>query len=375
MFNYIPISEEKIKTIANKYYSRQLDSADRQDIPTLVLIGGQPGAGKTAAANVAMEYLDKKGGFIHIDADAFHAKIKELKEFDKKDITASQTHNDCKKIAACVRELAVDGCRNVLEEGLFRHPDDLSKRADQFHKMGYRCEVIGVATSRELSRFGVLERREGFRDVHGYVRDVPEAKQDAAYEGFTENLLKGASSFDRVRVINRGGDMLYDSGGGGRYKSVHEALEEGRKLHDGQIAALAKQWADLRDECVKKGIPADELARVDEGTRLFEEFKGAERHRYGMWNLEEYGKVLASDPRYAGHTDEELAKAAFYRGVSEKNQAFEGKTPDIAAIDAALADRTTLGNLPDVDGLAGVVVERGSTKGIARGLGGTVREL
>ncbi|MDR2924992.1 MAG: zeta toxin family protein [Azoarcus sp.] len=368
MAEYAPLTDREAAKLAQDYYSEKAAGATAQEAPTMVLVGGQPGAGKSTAVGAAIADLSRKGGFIHIDADVFHEKVEELKEGR---FTSSQTHADCKKIAERVRGHAFEGRRNILEEGLFRHHNSLSGLAGHAREAGYRCELVAMAVSREESRLGVLARRERVRDDSGYVRDVPESKQDLGYGGFTENLLKDAGKFDRVRVMNRESDLLYDSAGGGKRRSVHEALEEGRSLSDKQVAALARQWEELRPDCADRRIPDAELARVDEAIALFNGFKCAEQHRHGMRSLERNARAMADDPRYVGHTEAERLKAAFYRGAAEKKQAFDGKAPDLAAIDAALSSRERLQLLPDVAEARGVALPRGreAETGMVRSLG------
>ncbi|MDR2208485.1 MAG: zeta toxin family protein [Azoarcus sp.] len=272
MPDYIPLTDEEIALLARWRYKDIESFTKAQKSPTIMLVGGQPGAGKSHATKPARAELYYEGGAVHIDTDMFHSRIN---KFKKEQFTSTQTHKDCKKIAMLVRDYAFEGKRNILEEGLFRHPGSLSNIAEHAHRSGYKCEIIAVATSREQSRLSVLERREFFRDTCGYMRDVPESKQDIGYEGFTENLLKDADKLDRVRVVDRADTLFYDSEGGGLYQSVHEGLEKSRCLSGEQVAALTRQWEALRESCANKGIPAEELARVDEGIQLFNAFKNA----------------------------------------------------------------------------------------------------
>jgi N12 class adenine-specific DNA methylase len=114
-------------------------------------------------------------------------------------------------------------------------------------------------------------------------------------------------------------------------------------------------------------LPPQEAARQEAAYRRGSQ--NEERHLHGIRNLMKYGQVLASDSRYAEHTGEELAKAAFYRGVYEKETLLTGKTPNLAAIDTALSNRATLSKLPIADDIKGIEIERGRGQGRAHGLG------
>jgi chloramphenicol 3-O-phosphotransferase len=264
--DYTPLPEDVLRAIAIAYYSNRARQAVKVDKPVIVLVGGQPGAGKTSAAHVAKKDLLAAGGLIHIDADKFHSRLPNADQYDP-----TQTHADCKRIADFVRELAIQGRRNILQEGLFRKTDDLTHQVEAAHRNGYRCEVIAMAVSREESRLSVLERREAFRDAYGYVRDVSEEKQDAAFEGFTTNICN-AVGLDRVRVVTRAGAVIYDSHGQSRCRSIGEALAYGRKLSAQQVTDFTRRWQSLKKECENKGVPQSEQARVVAAQALFRKF-------------------------------------------------------------------------------------------------------
>ena len=92
-----------------------------------------------------------------------------------------------------------------------------------------------------------------------------------------------------------------------------------------------------------------------------ERLDGEVRHLYAMRNLEQNRQVLSGDARFSGHTSAELLKAAFYRGICEKQQAHDGRTPDMPKIDDTLSNKATLAQLPDVEDIKSKVFEQGST--------------
>jgi hypothetical protein len=65
-------------------------------------------------------------------------------------------------------------------------------------------------------------------------------------------------------------------------------------------------------------------------------------------NIERYADTLVRDPRYAKHSDAEILKATYWRGVCESTRAAQGNPLDLAAFDEKMADRGKLAKLPDV---------------------------
>jgi hypothetical protein len=67
------------------------------------------------------------------------------------------------------------------------------------------------------------------------------------------------------------------------------------------------------------------------------------RNAFCIQHLEANHRILCADPRFEKFSDEELVKAAFYRGVC----AWEKKS-DMSTVDTTLSNRETLWKLPDI---------------------------
>lgn len=66
---YEPLTPAEVAAIAEKYYLKCAPKAAAQEKPAMVLIGAQPGAGKSAVSNAVSAELFTRGGSIHVDAD------------------------------------------------------------------------------------------------------------------------------------------------------------------------------------------------------------------------------------------------------------------------------------------------------------------
>ncbi|MDR1850377.1 MAG: zeta toxin family protein, partial [Zoogloeaceae bacterium] len=268
MTEYKPLTDEKSRFIAEKIYNKNASKTSSHETPTMILVAGQPGAGKTAAANNAKLELRQKGGFIHVDADKVRLEIP-----GGHTVPSSETQADCQKLVMHLRNFAIVGGRNILEEGTFRGERVFSETAEKMHEKGYNVEVIGVAAHMEQSRFNVQSRREKQREAGEPPRDVPEKYQEDAYRGYTANMVNDTGTLDRVRVVNRAGQMLFDSTdhGNSLYGSVEEALEKGRTLSVEQLAKISQDWTELQQKCEDKRLSPQDMARIHEGRALFEE--------------------------------------------------------------------------------------------------------
>ncbi len=60
--------------------------------------------------------LTMQGGCVHVDADRMRERIR---VGDSKP-TSEQTQADAGRLVAVLRDQAIQGCRNIVEEGTFR---------------------------------------------------------------------------------------------------------------------------------------------------------------------------------------------------------------------------------------------------------------
>lgn len=75
MIEYTPLSAEGKARILNGFMKPRLSRTQSVEQPKIVLVGAQPGAGKSKAASLAKSELRQEGGYIHVDADIMRALI------------------------------------------------------------------------------------------------------------------------------------------------------------------------------------------------------------------------------------------------------------------------------------------------------------
>ena len=346
---YKPLTDEQVKAIALDYYVKRAGKTTAQDEPRMVLVGGQPGAGKSQASMLAKSELREQGGYIHIDADRMRERI----PLGNSKPTSQETQADAGKLVQALRELAVANRRNILEEGTYKEPEGAERFVAGKREQGYNIEMLAVATPREQSLLGIYIRHELQHQAKAdNPRMVAETYHDDAMRGFENTLTKAGVVLDRTRVIDRGGNVLFDSQAQGR-GNVLEALAEGRKLTDDKLKETADVWAETREMAAQRQAPPSYQATLQGHHKRIEEMQKERIHGHAMNQLDANAATLARDAKYAQHTGDELAKAAYFRGFYEKASEFKGIAPDFAKFDATAADRQTLRQFPDVSDLDG----------------------
>lgn len=187
--------------------------AEWQGVPTAVIFGGQPGAGKSAAVEQASAEFAKKGGAVRIIGDelrAFHPKFAEL--MAKDDQTAAfYTDRDSGRWI----EKAIDHARkaqvNIVIEGTMRDPRKVADTMKGLLEAGYKVDARALAVNERLSWQGVLQRYESQQLDRGAGRMTTKEAHSAAYSGMLETLarIETEKLADHVKVYQRGGVLIY----------------------------------------------------------------------------------------------------------------------------------------------------------------------
>lgn len=351
MAEYTSLTDSEVRETATAYFSARQAKSISQEHPTIVLVGGQPGAGKSAAASLVKTELSLQGGYVHVDADRMRERIR----VNDSQPSSEQTQADAGRLVTMLRDQAVQGRRNIVEEGTFRGADGAIKFVKGLQDRGYRVELFAVATPREESLLGIYQRHE-LQHAAGSAnpRFVSEKYHDEAMQGFEGTLAKTAKQLDRVRVADRSGAVLFDSAvQTNRQANASQALLFGRALTDNKLAEIANAWGAIEAIARHRHAPSDYLAAVGGHAHRLEGMVKDRIHEHAMASLKAHAPALERDGRFGQHTEGELARAAYFRGSHEKVSALKGVAADFAKFDAGAANRELLRQLPQVSNLAG----------------------
>lgn len=238
----------------------------RQERPELVLLGGQPGAGKTTASRSFQREFTGRGGIVAVDADElrpYHPAYETLTA-ERHNVIPDAIH----ETAGWWYDRAIDYLRarryNLLLEGGFRDPAAVIQTAEDFAATGYDVRVAAVAVPAALSRLGIIERYAAQLDHTGVGRWVPAARHDENYHGTPDVLQRAQDSpaVHRITVLTRDG-RVYDrpTGRWPTTTSPVEVFEEARAepFTRLQRTALANRLADTLDGLCAAGAGHDEL--------------------------------------------------------------------------------------------------------------------
>ncbi|WP_347109869.1 zeta toxin family protein [Paenarthrobacter sp. S56] len=204
----------------NEIFDREIvpflfSDAEPEDHPRLYLVGGQPGAGKSAAMETVLRHAAERGqscpvAVIGDELRIFHPAYGSLLETDPIHMPEATAASS----GAWIRR-SLDYARNrrisVAVEGTFRTPEVTLSTAEVFYEAGFFTCLIALAVPGPVSRLSTVDRF--FRELQDgrLSRWTPHGAHDSGFDGtmFTVELAQSHLSVSSLTVMNRSGDILF----------------------------------------------------------------------------------------------------------------------------------------------------------------------
>ena len=204
-----------------------------EDQPSLILLGGQPGAGKSSLTHAILTEQSKP--IIPLSGDDLqkfypdYASLVTRSPLEAGPILAEAT-------SVWVRDSithALDTRRSLLLEGTFHTPEVALNTAQRFKDAGYQTRIIAVATPRHQSLLSATARYLQDRISGRPARFTSLATHDRGWRGTRDLMgsLDGAPQIDRASVMYRDGTTEYDAHRTGEpqpFRGAADALDKAR---------------------------------------------------------------------------------------------------------------------------------------------------
>lgn len=280
------------------------DDMGRVERPRLILLGGQPGAGKTAVLTASQYELARSGPTIRIVGDDLRSYHPQFLAFQRQDPeTASRfTQMDAGRWTEKLLAAATERQVNVVFETTMRTPENVARVIRTARDAGYAVEVRAVAVNPRLSWQGAHHRFEEMLHAGLAARIPPQHVHDAAVDGLRVSLekLEGEALVDRIQLRTRSGAVIYDNefrdGQWLHAPGSRPALEreQTRPMTRGELQRFADDWNHVLARMEERRAPdnriADVKSRAADDVRYLlaqrQEADGAESQRRGRTILQ-----------------------------------------------------------------------------------------
>ena len=359
------ISDNDLHRLYRAVEVADISRTARQDTPTAIMTGGQPGSGKTGLTGIALQELASRGGAVVIDADRMREYNPDYRRLMASDPerAADLTHPTAAQWANQLRERAIFERRNLIVDGTMRDPEDVARVSRQLKDAGYIIDARVMAVPGDVSFAHARLRYEALDNEAQAGRVVNQAQHDQAYVGIPKSLerLEADKLVDRITIYDTARREVYQNTlEGGQWKSPPEAaktlvaVRERGRTHDERaefVEALATVEAQtgVRNSVSPGRGPqdrADWTARLDAARKDLAEFeKSAAFARAKAFDDGPSAQTLARHP--------ELDAA--YKQLADLRKGFSPETPDAerdrqyAAAVAHLSEQLHRGEVPKGD--------------------------
>ena len=191
--------------------SRAVKESCKIDLPKAIILGGQPGAGKSSLITQLEVRQGEKA--VVISGNDFR---KEHPHFDKLYAQYGDDYvNHTQKFSSQVTERLIDELSgekyNLIIEGTLRTSAVPLKTAELLKSRGYQVELAVLAVPPILSYVGTIERYEKMKEIGTTPRMTTKLQHDNTVNSIVNSIrdVYATSVFDDILLYNRKSECLY----------------------------------------------------------------------------------------------------------------------------------------------------------------------
>jgi energy-coupling factor transporter ATP-binding protein EcfA2 len=191
------------------------DGAPRQEQPVVVFVAGQPGSGKTRAADLVHAVMEHRGGAVRIGSDLYkkaHPRYAALLAEDVRTAGAAVRHRTRGWQEAVEAHTRAHRHDAVVETAL-ADLEEFRASAAAYRRAGFRREIVALAVAEAVSQLSLLERFVAGAVEGTGGRYVSWGNHDGCAAGMVRTLagVETEQCADRIIVVRRDWTVLYEN--------------------------------------------------------------------------------------------------------------------------------------------------------------------
>lgn len=229
-----PLTPDQIDEIYRSLIKPTLfaDPQGGEATPTLVLLGAQPGTGRSRASARLLTEHNRMVTVSRGDLSIYHPHFRDLITNQAEQAGPVLAEATRHWVHAAIQD-SLDERRSLLLEGSFGDPDITIATAARFRDAGFEVRVVAIASPRVLSVVTAASRYLRDRRMDVAARFIALSAHDRGYDGTTRlvDSLNATAPINRVTIISRNGNLLFDQ---------HRDSDTPSDLFDDAAAALAE---------------------------------------------------------------------------------------------------------------------------------------
>lgn len=207
-----------------------LSQSQESHHPVVIVLAGQPGAGKSGLASMARSRFLDREGCVLIDADKLrvhHPHYATL--LAENDLTAANlTHDDAGRWASRLLRVATAARRNIVVDQTSKDPARVEALLTRMKSVGYRVEFHVLAVPPAISELRIYARYETQRAIVGRGRFTTKDTHDAALAGLPGSVavVEQKVLADRIWILDKDHFTVFENTvAAGKWQGSADALQ------------------------------------------------------------------------------------------------------------------------------------------------------
>jgi predicted ABC-type ATPase len=215
MNNKYKLSKLAHDEIFDNILTEALQSSLSEQSPKIVILGGQPGSGKSSLFDFAKIEIFNNCNVVSINGDDYrmlHPYAHEIFSLDETKL-ADFTDPDVRVWTSRLLEECIKSRRNIILETTMRNREPLATTISKLNDIGYKVMLMIKVVHHQVSRINIVKRYETQRMKYKVSRWTPFEIHDQAYANLQKNsaFFSNSTPIDSITIFNRVDNILYSN--------------------------------------------------------------------------------------------------------------------------------------------------------------------